>query len=588
MRKIFTLFAATLFVWAVNAETPSTDFAGGYQFTATAASIDGAIEKTTHGDDVYLRYYDNDPCGTAEWEITCTTSCFVTVTLNMYDNSWNYDEQDAARKLFKNGGHKFEVQVTNGSQVISSIAEASESSAIGNIALTGKLCVPAGTFTIKLLNNRAWSKCGIAAITLTNAGNIPSTDFAGKGYAFTADAATLSGGNDNTKFLLETSVTPHYIRYADHSQPGPVVAWTINATRACKVGVTLNFADNTAFYQGNKHNIEVQLWDVEGNKLDTIAEGPAFVGDGFTENGVDKVLNGYINIPEAGIYTIKMLNNRNHSKTGIYGITLTARPQVQLIGTMNEWGGEDLFALAEDGKTSSLKLNLEPNSDTGYAFKLNVGDAPNINTLSINNGTDKYGFNRGNTSAKVNYVSATSEPMWIVVDLAGEYTFTWTFADSTLAITYPAPKLANGYYLMGVINGAAATWTIADLDEDRLLVINPNKEAEYIITTELAVGDELQVVSVVLDEIKHWYPGGEGNNYVVDAAHAGENKTIYFRPDRLGDEAWWHGCIFIDANATAIDQTTSYQRQTTKTLVNGQLLIIRDGKTFNVLGAEIR
>ena len=41
------------------------------------------------------------------------------------------------------------------------------------------------------------------------------------------------------------------------------------------------------------------------------------------------------------------------------------------------------------------------------------------------------------------------------------------------------------------------------------------------------------------------------------------------------------------ADETAIDQTTNDQRQTTKLIRNGQVLIIREGKIFNILGAEL-
>lgn len=34
------------------------------------------------------------------------------------------------------------------------------------------------------------------------------------------------------------------------------------------------------------------------------------------------------------------------------------------------------------------------------------------------------------------------------------------------------------------------------------------------------------------------------NNYIVDAAHAGE-KTVYFRPDGQGGEGWHYGVIYV-------------------------------------------
>lgn len=322
MRKLFLLIPAMLLALATYATVPSTDFSGGYSFVADDATLEGNIELNTLTENHYLRYFDRSVNGTASWEVSVTKPCLVSVTLNMIDNSWNYDESDNTRKSYKNGGHTFKVRILDGETPKDSVAEGSESEVYTNIPLNGYLYFEkAGTYTIELLNSRAYSKCGIASITLTSE-SILETNFA-SAYALAADAAVLSGGTDASKFLLETSVTPHYIRYADHSQPGPVAEWKICATRACYVNVTLNFADNSAFYSGNKHIMEVQLYNGYGKQLDTIAEGPAFDGDGFTENGVDKTLAGTLKIPAAGVYTIKMLNNRNHSKTGIYGITLS-------------------------------------------------------------------------------------------------------------------------------------------------------------------------------------------------------------------------------------------------------------------------
>ena len=172
----------------------------------------------------------------------------------MIDNSWNYDESVDAKKSYKNGGHIFKVRILDGTTPKDSVFEASESSVYSAIPLNGYLYFEkAGTYTVELQNTRAWSKCGIAGITLT-AVSITETNFA-SAYAFTADAATITGAN-----LLETSVTPHYVRYADQSQPGPVVEWKICATRACYVNVVLNFANNTAFYSNNKHIMEVVQW----------------------------------------------------------------------------------------------------------------------------------------------------------------------------------------------------------------------------------------------------------------------------------------------------------------------------------------
>lgn len=393
--KVFLLISILTLSMAVNAgidvPVPSTDFSSGYTFLAENALQDGNIELQENGE-YYLRYFDRKDNGTAAWLVSVTKPCLVSVTLNMFDNSWN----NAVDASYKNGGHIFKVRIIDNSETPKdSVEEASESSSIGNIPLSGTLYFEkAGIYMVELLNSRQYSKCGIAGITLT-AESIPETSFASP-YSFEADDATLHGAD--AQFLLETSVTPHYIRYADHSQPGPVVTWKINATRACFVNVTLNFADNSSFYSGNKHIMDVLLCNGYGNEIDSIAEGPAFDGDGFTENGVDKTLAGTIKIPAAGIYIIKMLNNRNHSKTGIYGVTLSyAGGAVQnMPGTtdISESGysggtradGKFTIASGKQDKawmewnvafanSGNYNVYLKVNSSNGKKFKIALQDA---------------------------------------------------------------------------------------------------------------------------------------------------------------------------------------------------------------------
>ena len=121
------------------------------------------------------------------------------------------------------------------------------------------------------------------------------------------------------------------------------------------------------------------------NKIDTIAEGPAFDGDGFTENGVDKTLAGTLKIPAAGIYIIKMLNNRNHSKTGIYGITLSyAGGAVQnMPGTTDideAWfsakgtrtAGQKIVIPADYQHEGWVKWNISFANTASYKAKVNI------------------------------------------------------------------------------------------------------------------------------------------------------------------------------------------------------------------------
>lgn len=153
---------------------------------------------------------------------------------------------------------------------------------------------------------------------------VPSTDFAAPGYVCSADdAVRIQGIAPANKFYLNEDVTPHALVWSDVSKSTTetvAATWTINATRACYVSVALDLGHKIS---SNKHIFEVQLFDKNGNKVDTIAEGPAFTGDGSIDSMMVKTLEGKLLIPAVGEYTIKLVNNRDFCKGAIQNVILT-------------------------------------------------------------------------------------------------------------------------------------------------------------------------------------------------------------------------------------------------------------------------
>ena len=118
---------------------------------------------------------------------------------------------------------------------------------------------------------------------------------------------------------------------------------------------------------------------------------------------------------------------------------VSPKPQIALVGEMNEWNPTDIFVPAKDSLTATLKLFLEENEHEGYAFKVVVDS----NWLGWPRGEEPYILTRENNSVKVpNYNGADDDLFWLHVDVTGEYTFTWTYADSTLVVDYPSELLA--------------------------------------------------------------------------------------------------------------------------------------------------
>ncbi len=144
----------------------------------------------------------------------------------------------------------------------------------------------------------------------------------------------------------------------------------------------------------------------------------------------------------------------------------------------------------------------------------------------------------------------------------------------------PQPE-APKYYLIG----SMTNWSVIAQDA-YLFAVNPDNDAEYKLTYTLAAGDEFKVVKVE-GETTTWYPEGENNNYVVDAAHAGE-KDIYFRPDGQGGEGWHYGVIYVAPNSSTAISNTAVDAKAEKILRNGMILIIKGDKTYNVMGQIVK
>ena len=131
-------------------------------------------------------------------------------------------------------------------------------------------------------------------------------------------------------------------------------------------------------------------------------------------------------------------------------------PVVALAGGMNGWSADaNILVAAEDSLSASVKVALEAGD---VEFKI-VSDGK---WLSLN-GEDPdglYTFHRDWTTAShVNVIDGRN--FKLTADVAGDYIFTWTYADSTLAITFPAKEDPVVVELQAV--SAATTWDFSKI-----------------------------------------------------------------------------------------------------------------------------
>ena len=265
-------------------------------------------------------------------------------------------------------------------------------------------------------------------------------------------------------------------------------------------------------------------------------------------------------------------------------------PKVQIAG---EWAiegeGEDAkwvisdLKVADDKKTASIKINIEMNDKNGYAFKMLIDGK----WMSLNGEGEWYTLKREWPGVKG--LKENQDNFWLSIDVAGEYVFTWTFANDSLGIQFPAePELKhqNGFYLIGRIDGKDG-WDIEGIADAHLFVKNEAAEGEeYSLKVELKENDEIQAVRVDKDKLGAWYPGGDGNNLKVDAAHAGK-VTIYFRPNKDGGDDWHHKCLYISKDATGIDNTAATVKAV-KVVRDGQMFIEMNGVLYTLQGAIVK
>ena len=113
-----------------------------------------------------------------------------------------------------------------------------------------------------------------------------------------------------------------------------------------------------------------------------------------------------------------------------------------------------------------------------------------------------------------------------------------------------------------------------------------------MITKNAEEDDQFKAISIDANGFNAgWYPDGSGNEYTIPAELAG-NVTIYFKP--AGDDSWSDANgggkkFYVQRNGdpTAIDNTVVGEKAV-KLMENGQIVIIKNGVRYNVLGTVIK
>ena len=190
----------------------------------------------------------------------------------------------------------------------------------------------------------------------------------------------------------------------------------------------IKLADDT--YAWKKENITLPAGAIEFKVVEDHDWAVSYPADNYS-----------LNIPESGIYVINItFNAESHeiaaeaTKSG----EAVVMPTIQLAGQMTDWGTSPVtLTPAQDNLTASVTVPLEAQD---YLFKIISGG----NWLTKLGESGNYTLHREWTTADhVNVIGGTDNDLLLQADVAGDYTFTWTYADSTLVITFPAAAGCN-------------------------------------------------------------------------------------------------------------------------------------------------
>ncbi len=429
--------------------------------------------------------------------------------------------------------------------------------------------ISAGTAIISAKAGEQTANCPVTVA----AAAIPDVDFS-EPYVLAGKVAHLEGAI----WKMYTSET--YKLYGDggHNKNYGNALWTINVTKPCVVTGMLNGVEGG-------HLFELDLYKGE-EFVATIAHPE---GKAWSKGEI--ALEGTLTFATAGNYTLKLRNTQEWSSGKVAGITLTyeadvpAEPLTLYLKLSDDWAGY-------------------PARYAIYTWKEGVGDlwAPmdavegetNMYTASIPSDNDHLVFVRlnGETTgydwtddrwSQTTDLDLPEEGKNLFVVMAGgtgnECTGIWG--------AYPS-RLEDGYYLVGKFGGVDA-WDYASLTAEKKFEWNKTVgegNEEWKVMADLAEGDKVKVCYVYYDAIIEYFPAGEGNEYVVDANHAGAGKTIYFQQKYNED---WGGQFYIEANGepTAIKNTNAAVKAV-KRIENGQMIIIKNGVKFNAIGTVVK
>ena len=291
------------------------------------------------------------------------------------------------------------------------------------------------------------------AVTLTLAAPVQATSIVVQARAYNDTEKSLKI-QDKEDYQATTTVAEYTYTYAEATEISTITVGTASK-RGYVVSVTVNYGG------GVTPPTPEDTWTVAGEP--TTAFGSSWTPSDASNDMVKQEDGSYKwerTGLELGAGTIKFKVVKNHAwdeaypaqnyelaiaEAGIYTITITFEPanenNVSAVATKtgeavvvptvvmhgqfasNDWADTEAFAKSEDKKTATLKLTLEAKT---IEFGMKFDGSWKANGANITR------------EAASTSLAEGSGNMHLVADVAGEYTFTYTYETQVLAVTYPA------------------------------------------------------------------------------------------------------------------------------------------------------
>lgn len=317
--------------WYTDETIPSASFASPHQFVGAKAKISGNI--WYDGTNEYLYYNDKSECGVATWKINATRACIVEATLNMNAETTT--------------DHLFRVEVLDADgNSIGETAEASATSAAGNITLLNRITLPAaGNYTIKLDNDKSWSSAKINGITLSYYGGAVKDIATDANTTLNVADAWFSGcTRDNDKT---------YIQYPSSETSSAWIKWNIATSETKHYDLTVNV--NTTY----AHGFTIAIYeDEEAEPVASVTEG-SFVNT--TGDGLALEL-GRVNLIGGKNYVVKVTNAPSGSQAKVTSVVFAP-----VVATATELPGTLAFSNAVLSEKANITDGMlyfnEPDAD---------------------------------------------------------------------------------------------------------------------------------------------------------------------------------------------------------------------------------